>query len=66
MSRRVEKGTPDPKVGGSNPLRHAISNSIKISVAAVEDALNDLMGDLRKTGIEERPFFPWLHSADET
>jgi hypothetical protein len=24
MSRRIEKGTPDPKVGGSNPLRHAI------------------------------------------
>jgi hypothetical protein len=53
-------------VGGSNRLRHAVSNSIKISVAAVENALYDLMGDLRKTGMEERPFFPWLRSADET
>jgi hypothetical protein len=24
MSRKVEMWTPDPKVGGSNPLRHAI------------------------------------------
>jgi hypothetical protein len=24
MSRKVENWTPDPKVGGSNPLRHGI------------------------------------------
>jgi hypothetical protein len=24
MSRRVERWTPDPKVGGSNHLRHAM------------------------------------------
>jgi hypothetical protein len=34
VSRRVEEGTPDPKVGGSNPLRHAIFFPYKATLSS--------------------------------
>jgi hypothetical protein len=49
MSRRVGNGTPDPKVGGSNPLRHAlISPHITLEIRD----LGTILG--------ARPFCLWL------